>query len=172
MPLWCKKKLLSQSFGRTGTGFLKLYWKSAKYTPYLFRWAVIGWLLSTCTSRVATSYSNLALFWDWLFYSPEKNSIMDMEPGILVMYQSLRNHPAITTSLLDFLCRTMVEFHPPLVNQVCVLFGLCYDKWRTNFGCIFAVAEDEFLHCMRCIKSFSVDIAINLWFNGFRMLWM
>ncbi|CAK8680429.1 unnamed protein product [Clavelina lepadiformis] len=82
------------------------------------RWAVIGWLLSTCTSRVATSYSNLALFWDWLFYSREKNSIMDIEPGILVMYQSIRSHPAITTSLLDFLCRTMVEFHPPIIAQI------------------------------------------------------
>nr|CAB3256443.1 integrator complex subunit 3-like [Phallusia mammillata] len=82
------------------------------------RWAVIGWLLSTCTSRIASSYSNLALFWDWLFYSPDKNSIMDIEPGILVMYQSIRNHPAMTTSLLDFLCRTMVEFHPPLASQI------------------------------------------------------
>nr|XP_009861046.1 integrator complex subunit 3-like isoform X2 [Ciona intestinalis] len=82
------------------------------------RWAVIGWLLSTCTSRIATSYSNLALFWDWLFYSPDKNSIMDIEPGVLVMHQSIRSHPAITTSLLDFLCRTMVEFHPPINAQI------------------------------------------------------
>uniref|UniRef100_H2ZMT6 SOSS complex subunit A homolog n=1 Tax=Ciona savignyi TaxID=51511 RepID=H2ZMT6_CIOSA len=82
------------------------------------RWAVIGWLLSSCTSRIATSYSNLALFWDWLFYSPDKNSIMDIEPGVLVMHQSMRSHPAITTSLLDFLCRTMVEFHPPIAPQI------------------------------------------------------
>jgi len=82
------------------------------------RWALIGWLLSTCTSRVATQYNNLALFWDYLAFNPERNSIMDIEPAILVMQNSLRNHPAITTSLLDFLCRTIVEFHPPITDQL------------------------------------------------------
>lgn len=82
------------------------------------RWAVIGWLLSTCTSRVASSYCYLALFWDWLFFAPEINSVMDVEAGILVMYNSLRNHPAITTTLLDFLCRIVKNFHPPMFEQV------------------------------------------------------
>lgn len=82
------------------------------------RWAVIGWLLSTCTSRVASSYSHLALFWDWLFYSPDKNSVMDIEPGILVMYHSLKNHPVITSTLLDFLCRIIEQFHPPMTGQL------------------------------------------------------
>nr|XP_039258318.1 integrator complex subunit 3-like [Styela clava] len=82
------------------------------------RWAVIGWLLSNCTSRVASSYSYLALFWDWLFYAPDKNSVMDIEAGVLVMFNSLRNHPAITTTLLDFLCRIVKNFHPPMFDQV------------------------------------------------------
>ena len=71
------------------------------------RWAVIGWLLTTCTvwiilnysfrtyiillvnsvclsyivslqSNVAASNAKLALFYDWLFFGPEKDSIMNI----------------------------------------------------------------------------------------------
>ncbi|KAG8239928.1 hypothetical protein J437_LFUL019448 [Ladona fulva] len=43
------------------------------------RWAVIGWLLTNCTSPVAASNAKLALFYDWLFYDPEKDNIMNIE---------------------------------------------------------------------------------------------
>ncbi|CAL4137794.1 unnamed protein product, partial [Meganyctiphanes norvegica] len=71
------------------------------------RWAVIGWLLSSCTSPVATANSKLALFYDWLLYKTEVDNIMNIEPGILVMYHSMRPHPLLTTSLLDFICRVL-----------------------------------------------------------------
>ncbi len=74
------------------------------------RWAVIGWLLTTCTSNVAASNAKLSLFYDWLFYDPERDNIMNIEPAILVMYHSIRSHPAITATLLDFLCRVRLEF--------------------------------------------------------------
>ena len=41
------------------------------------RWAVIGWLLSSCTSAVVTANSKLALFYDWLFYN-ENDNIMNI----------------------------------------------------------------------------------------------
>uniref|UniRef100_A0A8D2QUU2 Integrator complex subunit 3 n=1 Tax=Zosterops lateralis melanops TaxID=1220523 RepID=A0A8D2QUU2_ZOSLA len=69
------------------------------------RWAIIGWLLTTCTSNVAASNAKLALFYDWLFFNPEKDSIMNIEPAILVMHHSMKPHPAITATLLDFMCR-------------------------------------------------------------------
>ncbi|ESP00345.1 hypothetical protein LOTGIDRAFT_140883 [Lottia gigantea] len=82
------------------------------------RWAVIGWLLTTCTSPVALSIAKLALFYDWYFFEPEKDSIMNIEPAILVMYHSMRPHPAITATLLDFIARTYNNFCPMLMNQV------------------------------------------------------
>lgn len=82
------------------------------------RWAVIGWLLTTCTSNVAASNAKLSLFYDWLFFDPEKDNIMNIEPAILVMYHSMRPHPAITATLLDFLCRIMPNFCIPLALQV------------------------------------------------------
>ncbi|KAL0821075.1 hypothetical protein ABMA28_005706 [Loxostege sticticalis] len=82
------------------------------------RWAVIGWLLTTCTSNVAASNAKLALFYDWLFYDPEKDNIMNIEPAILVMHNSMRSHPAVTATLLDFLCRIIPNFHPAYADKV------------------------------------------------------
>ncbi|CAG9772465.1 unnamed protein product [Ceutorhynchus assimilis] len=82
------------------------------------RWAVIGWLLTTCTSSVAVSNAKLALFYDWLFYDIEKDNIMNIEPAILVMHHSMRSHPAVTATLLDFLCRLIPNFHVPLTEKV------------------------------------------------------
>ncbi|XP_067832119.1 integrator complex subunit 3 [Heptranchias perlo] len=82
------------------------------------RWAIIGWLLTTCTSNVAASNAKLALFYDWLFFSPEKDSIMNIEPAILVMHHSMKPHPAITATLLDFICRIIPHFYPPLESHV------------------------------------------------------
>ncbi|XP_023931443.1 integrator complex subunit 3 [Lingula anatina] len=69
-------------------------------------------------SNVAASNAKLSLFYDWLFFDPEKDSIMNIEPCILVMYHSIRPHPAITATLLDFMCRIIPNFHPSLVDQV------------------------------------------------------
>ncbi|XP_071964932.1 integrator complex subunit 3-like [Antedon mediterranea] len=82
------------------------------------RWAVIGWLLTTCTSNVAASSAKLALFYDWLVFSSPKGNIMDIEPAILVMHHSMRSHPAITATLLDFLCRIISNFYPALESQI------------------------------------------------------
>uniref|UniRef100_H3A5Q1 Integrator complex subunit 3 n=1 Tax=Latimeria chalumnae TaxID=7897 RepID=H3A5Q1_LATCH len=82
------------------------------------RWAIIGWLLTTCTSNVAASNAKLALFYDWLFFSPEKDSIMNIEPAVLVMHHSMKPHPAITATLLDFMCRIIPNFYVPLEAYV------------------------------------------------------
>lgn len=76
------------------------------------RWAIIGWLLTSCTNTVALANAKLAIFYDWLFFDPQKDNIMNVEPGILVMFHSIRNHPMVSTTLLDFLCRIMRNFYP------------------------------------------------------------
>lgn len=82
------------------------------------RWAVIGWLLTTCTSTTISCNGKLALLYDWLFFDPKTDNIMNIEPGILVMHNSLRPHPVITATLLDFLCRIIPGFYPPLTEKV------------------------------------------------------
>ncbi|XP_017769065.1 PREDICTED: integrator complex subunit 3 homolog [Nicrophorus vespilloides] len=82
------------------------------------RWAVIGWLLTTCTSTVAVSNAKLALFYDWLFFDSDRDNIMNIEPAILVMHHSMRSHPPVSATLLDFLCRIISNFYPPLADKV------------------------------------------------------
>jgi len=74
------------------------------------RWAIIGWLLTSCQTVVSTANAKLALFFDWLFYQPDKDNIMNIEPAILLMHHSIRSHPAITSTMLDFLCRIIPNY--------------------------------------------------------------
>ncbi|KAM8714880.1 hypothetical protein ACLKA7_002001 [Drosophila subpalustris] len=73
--------------------------------------AIIGWLISSCTNPIASANAKLSLFYDWLFFDPAKDNIMNIEPGILVMYHSIRNHPFVSSTLLDFLCRITKNFY-------------------------------------------------------------
>uniref|UniRef100_A0A1B0CHZ5 SOSS complex subunit A homolog n=1 Tax=Lutzomyia longipalpis TaxID=7200 RepID=A0A1B0CHZ5_LUTLO len=82
------------------------------------RWAIIGWLLTSCTNPTALANAKLALFYDWLFFDPMKDNIMNVEPGILVMYHSIRNHPLVSSTLLDFLCRIMKNFYPKNEDKI------------------------------------------------------
>lgn len=82
------------------------------------RWAIIGWLLATCTTSVSAANSKLALFFDWLVYDAKTDNIMNIEPGILVMYYSVRSHPAVAAGLLDFLCRIPSTFAPKLNEHI------------------------------------------------------
>ncbi|CRK95583.1 CLUMA_CG009044, isoform A [Clunio marinus] len=76
------------------------------------RWAIIGWLLTSCTNPVALTNAKLAIFYDWLCFDPLRDNIMNVEPGILVMYHSIKNVPLVSSTLLDFLCRIMKNFYP------------------------------------------------------------
>lgn len=82
------------------------------------RWAIIGWLLTTCTTSTSASNSRLALFFDWLLYDAKVDNIMNIEPAILVMFYSSRSHPQVTSGLLDFLCRIPIVFSPKLGEHI------------------------------------------------------
>lgn len=88
---------------------------SSDITP---RWAIIGWLLTSCTNPIVLANAKLALFYDWLFFDSVKDNIMNVEPGILVMYHSIRNHPFVSATLLDFLCRVMKNFYPKSEDKI------------------------------------------------------
>ena len=82
------------------------------------RWALIGWLLTTITSNVMAAQTKLALFYDWFFYNKDSDSIMNIEPGILVMNHALKSHPVIAATLMDFIIRMTDEFCPELQQEV------------------------------------------------------
>lgn len=67
------------------------------------RWAVIGWLLKSCTQNHVEANVKLALFYDWLFFNDKLDNIMNLEPAILLMVNSIPRYIDMTHTLLDFL---------------------------------------------------------------------
>ena len=64
-------------------------------SPVTPRWAVVAGLLTACTSQVASAHVKLALFYDWLFYDPKVDNIMDIEPAALLLHNSAPTHPQV-----------------------------------------------------------------------------
>uniref|UniRef100_A0A8C2DYT4 Integrator complex subunit 3 n=1 Tax=Cyprinus carpio TaxID=7962 RepID=A0A8C2DYT4_CYPCA len=78
------------------------------------RWAIIGWLLTTCTSNVAASNAKLALFYDWLFFNPEKDSIMNIGSSVCCECESFKSWDKLYFIPLQII----PNFFPPLEGQV------------------------------------------------------
>ena len=47
--------------------------------------------------------AKLALFYDWLFFEEREDSIMNVEPAILLMINSLPEYAGLTQTLMEFL---------------------------------------------------------------------
>ncbi|CAG0882381.1 unnamed protein product [Cyprideis torosa] len=111
---------------------------SSDITP---RWALMGWLITGCPNPVATQNCKLALFYDWLYYDPERDNIMNIEPAILLINFSLKTHPMLAASLLDFLCR--------------VRFNLCIRQFVTLCAMHLFYLDQLTSPCSRVLVLFS-----------------
>ncbi|XXG47099.1 hypothetical protein AAC387_Pa02g1797 [Persea americana] len=67
------------------------------------RWAVIGWLLKCCRKNHIEVNAKLALFYDWLFFDEKVDNIMNIEPAVLLMVNSIPKYIDMTHTLLEFL---------------------------------------------------------------------
>ncbi|KAG0035664.1 Integrator complex subunit 3 [Podila clonocystis] len=78
------------------------------------RWLFIATLLRYVRSHTTAANIKLALFYDWLFYDPARDSIMNIEPAMLLMERSLMREPWVTAILVEFLHFTVLNYHPTL----------------------------------------------------------
>ncbi|KAI7755028.1 hypothetical protein M8C21_030962 [Ambrosia artemisiifolia] len=67
------------------------------------RWVIVGWLLKCCTKNHVEANAKLALFYDWLFFDEGVDNIMNIEPAILLMVNSVPKYIHMTHNLLEFL---------------------------------------------------------------------
>ncbi|PON63342.1 Integrator complex subunit [Parasponia andersonii] len=67
------------------------------------RWAVVGWLLKSCTKNYFEANVKLALFYDWLFFDDKVDNVMNIEPAFLLMVNSITVYVDMTHTLLEFL---------------------------------------------------------------------
>ncbi|KAJ5074492.1 integrator complex subunit 3 [Anaeramoeba ignava] len=82
------------------------------YAGFLTRWATIGWLLKSIHSSKIQHQAKIALFYDWLFFDPSQEIIMDIEPALLLMIFSIPKYFDITSQLMDFLCDFGIFYEP------------------------------------------------------------
>ncbi|KAJ3124784.1 Integrator complex subunit 3 [Nowakowskiella sp. JEL0407] len=75
------------------------------------RYMVIASLMKNVKSIVGDSHVKLALFYDWINYNQYTN-IMNIEPGLLLLYRFVSSRSEITLSLLEFLYSVGNEFLP------------------------------------------------------------
>ncbi|KAH7854596.1 hypothetical protein Vadar_015769 [Vaccinium darrowii] len=74
------------------------------------RWAVIGWLLKLCGRNYVQANAKLALFYDWLFFDERLDNVMNIEPAILLIVNSIPKYIDMTHTLLEFLLLLMDNY--------------------------------------------------------------
>lgn len=82
------------------TCFHSFILKRSDITP---RWLLLGYILKVTKNEVLSGEIKQAIFFDWLFYNKDKDSIYLIEPGLLVIFNSIREFSQLTMELIDFL---------------------------------------------------------------------
>ncbi len=81
------------------------------------RWILIGWLLKCCRTPLSISHSKLALMYDFLYYEPETDNIMNIEPCVLLLVRSIPKYVEISSSLVDFVFSQIDMFESPQMKK-------------------------------------------------------
>ncbi|XP_059665370.1 uncharacterized protein LOC132311480 [Cornus florida] len=109
------------------------------------RWAVIGWLLKSCRKKYVESNVKLALLYDWLFFEERVDNIMNIEPAILLMLNSIPRYIDITHSLLEFLFLLVdnydMERNELIVQCVSSAFSVLVRKGVVNSLDVFIACD-------------------------------
>ncbi|KAI3950779.1 hypothetical protein MKW92_033348 [Papaver armeniacum] len=74
------------------------------------RWEVIGWLLKCCRTNYVEANTKLALFYDWLFFDERTDNVMNIEPGILLIMNSIPRYIDMTRTLVEFIFLLMDNY--------------------------------------------------------------
>ncbi|KAJ2761498.1 hypothetical protein H4S06_001174 [Coemansia sp. BCRC 34490] len=82
------------------------------------RYVFLGILLRYVRSQVVAANAKLALFFDWLFYDPATDNIMNIEPGVLIIARSTDKYAYLTASFLEFLNYLADAYLPPMAAEI------------------------------------------------------
>ncbi|KAF9971508.1 Integrator complex subunit 3 [Actinomortierella ambigua] len=119
------------------------------------RFVLINDLFRSVKSNIAAANIKLALFYDWLFYDPARDNIMNIEPAALLLHDSVvpsraihHRQPHMTAILVEFLQFTVDNYHPPMreyLQQHVGMAGLdIVDKGVIkSFGDVFKALSHE-----------------------------
>uniref|UniRef100_A0A7S1KN22 THO complex subunit 2 n=1 Tax=Percolomonas cosmopolitus TaxID=63605 RepID=A0A7S1KN22_9EUKA len=74
----------------------------------VFRWGILGWLLTSISDKDSEGKrlhheSLVACIFDWLCFNPKKDSIMNIEPSMLLMFHSIPKYVDLTISVMQMI---------------------------------------------------------------------
>lgn len=96
------------------------------------RWAVITWLYKMIINEKAAFDAQLAIFFDWFFFDPTVDSIMNVEPGCLVLLKGMAKLPVISLGALSYLSFYRHQFgtYPPqaVAKNIDLAMRVCLEK--------------------------------------------
>ncbi|TEB20818.1 hypothetical protein C9890_0017, partial [Perkinsus sp. BL_2016] len=69
-------------------------------------------------TNYSTANAKLALFYDWLFYDPSVDNIMNVEPAILIISKSASTNPKITCTMIEFLYMLKGNYFPNMKDSI------------------------------------------------------
>ena len=79
------------------------------------RWHIILWILSNVKYPFAMASIKQALFSDWPFFNPERDSAMNLQPAILIIHYCLVTKPSqrlLAYELLEYLVHYSEQYSP------------------------------------------------------------
>ncbi|KAJ2005964.1 Integrator complex subunit 3 [Coemansia thaxteri] len=84
-------------------------------SPVVPRYVLVGGILRLVRAQAVAADAKLALFYDWLFYDPlGADSIMNVEPGVLLLARSADKYPFLTASFVEFLAFAADAYAPAM----------------------------------------------------------
>lgn len=100
--------------------------------PIVQRWSVITWLYKMIINEKAAFDAQLAIFFDWFFFDPTVDSIMNVEPGCLVLVRGIAKLPVISIGALSYLLFYRHQFgHYPvqaITKNIDLAMRVCLEK--------------------------------------------
>ncbi|KAJ1961769.1 hypothetical protein GGI12_003059 [Dipsacomyces acuminosporus] len=88
------------------------------------RYVLLGSILRFIRSQPVAANAKLALFYDWFFYDPQVDNIMNVEPGVLIMARSLDRYTYLTQTFIEFLAFVSDAYFPTLAQSIRRSVGL------------------------------------------------
>lgn len=82
------------------------------------RYVLLGALVRFIRSPVVAANAKLALFYDWMFYDPQVDNIMNIEPGVLILVRSIDKYAYMTDMFIEFLSFVSEAYMPALSTTV------------------------------------------------------
>jgi hypothetical protein len=100
------------------------------------RWSVIGWLFQLTFNEKAAFDAMLSVYLDWFFFNPLVDSIMNVEPGCLILVKSFSRFPALSQAATTYLAYYRQQYPAIAQEQVarCIdlAMKICIEKGVTS----------------------------------------